>query len=46
MEENKTNDTAVKTFTQEEVNAILGERLAREREKYEGINLEELKAKA
>lgn len=49
MEEN-TNATVdvaeVKTFTQDEVNSIVGERLAREREKYEGINLDELKAKA
>ena len=36
----------VKTFTQEEVNGIVNDRLARERKKYEGIDLEALKAKA
>lgn len=35
-----------KTFTQEEVNGIVNDRLARERKKYEGIDLEALKAKA
>lgn len=44
--ENEKDVTEVKTFTQDEVNNIVGERLAREREKYEGINLDELKAKA
>lgn len=38
------NDT--KTFTQEEVNGIVNDRLARERKKYEGIDLETLKSKA
>ena len=40
------NDAATKTFTQEEVNGIVNDRLARERKKYEGIDLEALKAKA
>lgn len=35
-----------KTFTQEELDKILNDRLARERKKYEGINLDELKSKA
>ena len=39
-------DTEVKTFTQEEVNGIVNERLARERTKYDGIDLDALKAKA
>lgn len=46
---NQENATVVeepKTFTQEEVNGIVNDRLARERKKYEGINLEELKNKA
>jgi len=36
----------IKTFTQEEVNGIVNERLARERKKYEGVDLDELKRKA
>lgn len=36
----------VKTFTQEEVNGIVNDRLARERKKYEGVDLDSLKAKA
>lgn len=36
----------VKTFTQEEVNGIVNDRLARERKKYEGVDLDTLKAKA
>lgn len=39
-------ETTPKTFTQEELDKIVNERLARERKKYEGINLEELKSKA
>ena len=35
-----------KTFTQEELNTIVNDRLARERKKYEGVDLEALKAKA
>ena len=34
------------TFTQDDVNKIVNDRLARERKKYEGIDLEDLKAKA
>ena len=40
------NNGTEKTFTQEELNAIVNDRLARERKKYDGINLEELKSKA
>lgn len=43
---NATNEAEIKTFTQEEVNGIVNERLARERKKYEGIDLEALKSKA
>ena len=43
---NATNEAETKTFTQEEVNGIVNERLARERKKYEGIDLEALKSKA
>lgn len=39
-------ETETKTFTQDEVNTIVNDRLARERKKYEGIDLEALKAKA
>jgi len=53
MENNETvnqeatnNDAGIKTFTQEEVNGIVNERLARERKKYDGIDLEALKEKA
>lgn len=41
-----TNEVEVKTFTQKELDGIVNERLARERKKYEGIDLEELKSKA
>ena len=41
-----TNEVDVKTFTQKELDGIVNERLARERKKYEGIDLEELKSKA
>lgn len=44
MEEVKDVQTEVKTFSQDEVNAIVAERLAREKAKYEGF--EDLKAKA
>ena len=42
----ETKVTEGKTFTQEELNAIVNDRLARERKKYEGVDLEALKAKA
>ena len=45
----KTNEVAeqeTKTFTQEDVNAIVQKRLFEERKKYEGIDLEALKEKA
>lgn len=47
-QESATNEQAkeVKTFTQEEVNGIVNDRLSRERKKYEGINLDDLKRKA
>lgn len=35
-----------KTFTQDEVNAIVQDRLFKERKKYEGIDLEQMKADA
>ena len=41
-----TNTQEPKTFTQEELDNIVKDRLARERQKYEGIDLEALKAKA
>lgn len=41
-----TKEVEVKTFTQEEVNGIVNDRLARERKKYEGIDLDALKSKA
>ena len=41
-----TKEVETKTFTQEEVNGIVNDRLARERKKYEGIDLEALKSKA
>ena len=44
MEENTSVQTEEKTFSQDEVNSIVAERLAREKAKYEGF--EELKAKA
>lgn len=46
-QETATNNTQEpKTFTQEEVNGIVNDRLAREHKKYEGIDLEALKTKA
>jgi len=44
MDENTSVQTEEKTFSQDEVNSIVAERLAREKAKYEGF--EELKAKA
>lgn len=41
-----TKENEPKTFTQDEVNGIVNDRLARERKKYEGIDLEALKSKA
>ena len=41
-----TKEVEPKTFTQEEVNGIVNDRLARERKKYEGIDLDVLKSKA
>ncbi len=41
-----TENEEVKTFTQEEVNGIVNDRLARERKKYEGIDIDSLKEKA
>lgn len=51
MEENSTAKQEqateeVKTFTEEDVNRIVTDRLHRERQKYEGIDLDDLKAKA
>ena len=46
QEEQATKEVEVKTFTENEVNDIVKERLARERKKYEGIDLEALKSKA
>lgn len=47
MEETvKVTEQEPKTFTQDEVNTIVQERLFKERKKYEGIDLDELKAKA
>lgn len=47
MEENTVKDaTETKTFTEEEVNKIVVDRLHRERQKYEGIDLDALKEKA
>ena len=45
-QESVTKEVEIKTFTQEEVNGIVNDRLARERKKYEGIDLETLKSKA
>ena len=45
-QETATKEVETKTFTQEEVNGIVNDRLARERKKYEGIDLEALKSKA
>ena len=41
-----TNAQEPKTFTQEELDNIVKDRLAREKQKYEGIDLEDLKRKA
>lgn len=41
-----TNVQEPKTFTQEELDNIVKDRLAREKQKYEGIDLEDLKRKA
>lgn len=48
MEENtaKQEATENKTFTEEDVNRIVTDRLHRERQKYEGVDIEALKAKA
>jgi hypothetical protein len=43
-QENATNNEEVKTFTQEELNKVVEDRLARERAKY--LDYEDLKAKA
>lgn len=43
-DEKKVVEEEIKTFTQEELNAIVSDRLAREKAKYEGF--EELKSKA
>ena len=45
-QENAIKETDTKTFTQDEVNGIVNDRLARERKKYEGIDLDALKKKA
>ena len=46
-QENATNNTQEpQTFTQEQLDKIVADRLARERKKYEGVNLEELQRKA
>lgn len=45
-QETVAKEVEIKTFTQEEVNGIVNDRLARERKKYEGIDLETLKSKA
>ena len=44
MDEKNVQTEEIKTFSQDEVNAIVAERLAREKAKYEGF--EDLKAKA
>lgn len=46
QEQATNNNAEPKTFTQEEVNGIVNDRLARERKKYDGIDLESLKTKA
>lgn len=46
MEETVKQEAIEKTFTQDEVNGIINDRLARERKKYEGIDLDALKEKA
>lgn len=46
MEETVKQEATEKTFTQDEVNGIVNDRLARERKKYEGIDLNALKEKA
>ena len=45
-QETVSKEVEIKTFTQEEVNGIVNDGLARERKKYEGIDLETLKSKA
>ena len=44
VEEQEVTETAEKTFTQSQLNAIVADRLSREREKYAGYD--ELKEKA
>lgn len=46
MEETVKTEQETKTFTQDEVNTIVQERLFKERKKYEGIDLDALKEKA
>ena len=47
MENTATQEaTEVKTFTEEDVNRIVTDRLHRERQKYEGIDIDALKEKA
>lgn len=46
MEETVMKEQEIKTFTQDEVNQIVQERLFKERKKYEGIDLDALKEKA
>lgn len=46
MEETVKEATETKTFTEEDVNRIVTDRLHRERQKYEGIDLDALKEKA
>lgn len=46
MDETVKTEQEVKTFTQDEVNTIVQERLFKERKKYEGIDIEALKEKA
>lgn len=41
-----TTADAGKTFTQEQLDRIIQERLAKERQKYEGVDLDDLKSKA
>lgn len=43
MDDANTN-TEAKTFTQEEVNQIVQDRLFKERKKYDGIDLDKMKA--
>ena len=46
MDETVKTEQEIKTFTQEEVNSIVQDRLYKERKKYEGIDLDALKEKA